>query len=605
LLARSLTLLVTLAAASVQAAPLRVVFVDNRAEAGGIGTAGRPFSTLDEAIAKARDFEVLHVAETDQPYLANITLRRGQMLIGSAYGLDALQNEFKMELDVPPTPAVQGPGPLIRGSVGLSGDNVVAGVTIETSVPAAIHAVSPAGPISVFSTYIRTSSGALGVWLNANDFPATFRGGGITASGGGGVTLHAGRGEVLFDRFDIQGTFTTVIDIRNRMGPVLFRGKAAIEAAAASQPAVTIADCAGRVDIDVPLRITASARGLSIVNSSVKIGAPSSRVATTGATALEVRDSAVEAAFADVSASGGDRGIVIDKLRGSLAIAGGTIRDARVYGITISQSSGIRLAKMKLIDNGSGDRSKCDDAIEVNTNLRCGAALHLRHVSRSEFEDIAVAGGKQIGLNANNLEDVSFSGLDIRGVGDEPGEAAVVIDEVKGTVKFARCTFEDSAGGAVIVAQQFNSASITFDVCTFGALARPSAAEHLIVFRTSGSGRLDAAVRYSRLHDSAASAIGAVGRDESAIQVTIGDSNLHGFGRSAIEVAARDRSRASLTLRGTTIATQSSTLPAVDVSAVVTASACADLTDNQISTGGASPSRFGQNVAGCSPTPRP
>jgi len=498
---------------------------------------------------------------------------------------------------VPPTPAAQGPGPLIRGSVGLSGDNVVAGVTVETSVPAAIHAISPAGPISVLSTYIRTSSGALGVWLNANDFPATFRGGGITANGGGGVTMHIGRGEVIFDGFDIGGTFTTVLDVRNRMGPVVFRGRAAIDATAASQPAVTIADCAGRVDFDVPLRITANARGLWIVKSSVKIGAPSSRLATTNATALEIRDSAVEAAFADVSSTGGDRGIVVDKLRGSLAIAGGTIRDARVYGITISQSSGIRLSKMNLIDDGSGDRSKCDDAIEANTNLRCGAALHLRHVSRSEFEDITVTGGKQIGLNANNLEDVSFSGLEIRGTGDEPGEAAVVIDEVKGTVKFARCTFEDSAGGAVIVAQQFNSAAITFDICTFGALARPAAAEHLIVFRTSGSGRLDAAVRYSRLHDNAASAVRAEGRDGSAINVVIADSNLHGFGGSAIEVAARDQSRAALTLRGTTIATHSSTLPAVDVSAAATASACAGLTGNQISTGGAaSPVRLGQNV---------
>src|SRR5688500_13357506 len=126
-LIRSIALLTILAAASAQAAPLRVVFVDNRAQAGGIGTAGRPFATIDEAIAGARDFEVMHVAETDQPYLANLTLRRGQMLIGSAYGLDAIQTEFKMELDVPPPPAAQGPGPLIRGSVGLSGDNVVAG----------------------------------------------------------------------------------------------------------------------------------------------------------------------------------------------------------------------------------------------------------------------------------------------------------------------------------------------------------------------------------------------------------------------------------------------------------------------------------------------
>src|SRR5688572_6773619 len=59
-LVRSLTVVVILVAASVQAAPRRVVFVDNRAEAGGIGSVSRPFATIDEAIAGARDFDVMH-----------------------------------------------------------------------------------------------------------------------------------------------------------------------------------------------------------------------------------------------------------------------------------------------------------------------------------------------------------------------------------------------------------------------------------------------------------------------------------------------------------------------------------------------------------------
>src|SRR5207244_3580816 len=126
---------------------------------------------------------------------------------------------------------------------------------------------------------------------------------------------------------------------------------------------------------------------------------------------------------------------------------------------------------------------KCGDALETATNLRCRAALFLRHVSRSELENVTVTGGKQIGLNANNLEDVTFGGLQIRGVGDEAGEAAVLLDEAKGTVKFNRCAFEDAAGGAVVVVQQFNSAKLVFDRCTFSAAARPAGAPHLATFR--------------------------------------------------------------------------------------------------------------------------
>src|SRR5205823_6120361 len=99
-----------------------------------------------------------------------------------------------------------------------------------------------------------------------------------------------------------------------------------------------------------------------------------------------------------------DAGIVIDKMRGTLAISGGTIANARLHGIEVTQSSGVRIANVTLVDDGVGDRSKCGDALETATNLRCRAALFLRHVSRSELENVTVTGGKQIGLNANNLE---------------------------------------------------------------------------------------------------------------------------------------------------------------------------------------------------------
>jgi len=152
----------------------------------------QPFATLAQAAVANAD--VIFVAETDQPYPAMITLRRGQMLIGSAYGLDAIRAEMKVELDAPGVPAAEGPGPLIQGSVTLTGDNVVAGVTIATAAPAALAAASTTGPITVLATYIRTAANAVGLSLNSVDFPATFTGGGITSTGGSGVMMYGGKG---------------------------------------------------------------------------------------------------------------------------------------------------------------------------------------------------------------------------------------------------------------------------------------------------------------------------------------------------------------------------------------------------------------------------
>jgi Right handed beta helix region len=600
---RSLALLIVfMLAASAQAAGRRVVFVDNRVPPGGAGSNRQPFASLAEAMRFANDFDVVFVAETDQPYVDSITLRRGQMLVGSAFGLDAIRTEFKTELEAPPMPAATGPGPSIQGSVILAGDNVVAGVTLTTVAPAAISASSPSGPISVLNTYIRTSVTAMGVSLANADFPVTFTGGGITSSGGGGVMMYGGKGDAVFDRFSIEGTFgSSPLDLRARAGKTIFRGKAAIDVTDTSQPAVGINLCSGGVEIGIPLRITSRARGVSIVQSTAKIDGAGSRISAANGPALEIRDSNVEAAFADVSAGGGDHGILVDKLRGKLMISGGKIQGARLRGIEITQSSGVRLENITLTDAGTGERAKCDGSSDAKTGLRCGAAIHLRHLSRSAFENITVTGGKQLGLNANNIEDVTFANLQIRGIGDEQGEAAVVLDETKGTVTFSRCAFENAMGGSLLVSQQFNSGKLVFDRCTFGAAAQPTGASYLASFRTSGPGKLEVEMNGVELRDNAASAIRAEARGTSSINLKVADSRIERLGRSAIDVAARDQARVAFMLRGTVIHTPGNLdLPAVDVAAAAGATACADLVGNQIVVGGSVPPvKLASSVGAC------
>ncbi len=580
-----LSLLLALCAVSATA---RAIFVDNRAQPGGVGTAERPFVNLSDAMRASRELDIIYVVETSQPYRETVTLRRGQMLIGSAYGLDAVRTELHVDFDAPPTPAANGAGPLIEGSVTLTGQNVVAGVSIATASVAALSAASPSGPIQMIATNIQTARGAIGISIGASDFPATFIGGGLTGNGGGGVTMYSGRGEVIFDRFTLDGTFTTAIDIRGRSGAVSFRGRGAIDVADATQPAATIADCTGRVTIEVPLRITAHSRGLFISRSTVKISGDNSRLEATNAPALEIRDAVVDAAFAGVSANGGDRGVIVDKMRGTLAISGGTIANVRLHGVEITQSAGVRLKGITLTDSGSGDRSKCDDQLEAGTNVRCGAALYLRHVAHSEIENVVVTGGTQVGLNANNIEDMTFAGLQIRGVGDETGEAAVVIDEAKGAVKFARCVFEDAAGGGVVIAQQFNGAKVVFDRCTFSAATRPVLAPHLASFRTSGGGRLDVEIRNSDLHDNAGGALRAEAAGASSLRISVVDTHAQRFGRTAIETTAKEQAKVTLVLERADVMTPAVVdRPAVTVAASDTSSACLSVTQSRVYIGAA------------------
>jgi hypothetical protein len=256
---------------------------------------------------------------------------------------------------------------------------------------------------------------------------------------------------------------------------------------------------------------------------------------------------------------------------------------------------------MTLTDDGSGDAAKCSDDVESTTNLRCGAALYLRHLSSSQLEDITITGGAQIGLDANNIEDVTFAGLRIRGAGDQPGEAAAVIDEAKGTIRFARCAFEDGAGGGVLVAQQFSAAKIVFDRCAFSAAERPTAAPHLARFRAGGTARLDVEMRNVEMHDNTGAGLRAESAGTGTLNLVVADSRFERLGLESIQVAARDGAHAALTLRGTTILTPgNATLPAVDVSTAGSAAACADLIGNQVMNSGAVPAvRLAPGVGEC------
>src|SRR5712692_6021129 len=150
MIARAFTICVLLLVAVPASA--RVVFVDNSRPPGGNGSLQQPMMSIAQAAAQG---DVIFVAETPTPYVESVTLRRGQMLIGSAYGLDAIRGQIGG--DVPPMPAARGIGPTIQGSVSLAGDNLVAGCTIVTASVAAISAESPAGPITIRNTYIRTA----------------------------------------------------------------------------------------------------------------------------------------------------------------------------------------------------------------------------------------------------------------------------------------------------------------------------------------------------------------------------------------------------------------------------------------------------------------
>src|SRR5437764_2051676 len=273
-----LLILASLIALPAAAAGRRVIFVDNRSAEEGSGMYAKPFKRLTTAQQASSFDDVIYVAEGSAPYDESITLKRGQVLVGSAYGLEALRADDKMELEAPVVAAMAGPGPTIRGTVPLTGSNILAGITVVTMGAAAVAASTTTGPLTIRNTYVHTAAHANGIVLSAVDYPVTIAGGALEATAqGNGIAVWGGTADVTFDGFNVTGDFGNAIDVRGRTrGAVVFRGRSTIKIADATQPAVTIGGSTGRVEFAVPLQITARAPGLSIQQSNVNVGAGSS-----------------------------------------------------------------------------------------------------------------------------------------------------------------------------------------------------------------------------------------------------------------------------------------------------------------------------------------
>jgi len=595
---RSALLIISLLLAA--SASADVVFVDNRATPGGNGTRQWPFSTIAQAITAGT---VVYVAETPTPYVESVTLRKGQMLIGSAFGLDAVRTELKLDTGVTGVPAQQGPGPAIRGTIVVSGDNVIAGCTIFAEGLSGVTGSSATGTLTVRNVYFKSARASFAIYLQEQQGNVDISGGSIEATErGSGIGLDGGYGMVVIDRFPISGEFTTAVRVQGRRsGTVTFRRGSKLHVRDAVDDAVVIASIErpGAVIFEDTVEIRGRRRGL-VVNKVAKLTiGGASTLSTANGAALEIHDCGCELSFESVSAEGIapgtlDEGIIIDGIHGKVSITGvegkpatgGAIKHARGNGMRIVQSSNVHITGITLTDSGVNKPARgvrCAGNFEENSTAICRAALYLRHISNSTFDSITVDGGSAMGINANNIRDVTFGALTVRGSGDETFESGVLLQEAGGTITFSRSTFVDNAGSEMLIEQRFNSGRIVLDRCVLAATGRPEVAPHLLEVRTFGNSNIGIEIRTGDLKDNLGSAIDAVASETSSLSIDSSDSSLQHFGHGVVTVTAKQSGNAQLTLRGSTVVALVSDRAWVDVATSDGATACVDLSANRFS----------------------
>lgn len=566
------------------AAGRHVIFVDASRTEEGAGTRDRPFRKLAQAQASSALGDVIYVAEGT--YDENITLKKGQLLIGSAFGLEAVRADLKLELDAPIVAAVQGPGPTIHGSITMVGDNVVAGLTsvADRLTGAGLVASMPDGPLTIRDVWFRPSRDTFAIALQETRGAVTISGGGMIAAGGNGMTLYGGSGNVSVEHFPISGDFGSVIALSGRSAGTIKFGKGSpIKIADAARDAIFVSGVTGSVVFDEPLSVvTHGGRGLVIENSKKVTVAAGSKISATNAAAVNIFNSTVDVVLENVSAAALPpgrlaEGISINAMHGRFTVNGGTIRDAQAYGIRVEQSDPVKIANMEIVESGAAaGKLQCPEDLGASADVVCRGGLYVRHVKGASFENVIIDGGSKNGLVANNVGDLTFRQVDLR-------RSGALLQELTGTVAFNICSFAD--GGGVTVEQRFNRARLTCDHCTFAAPNRPQNTPFLLRMRAGGASSLDVALTFCQFNDNVGGGIEARATDTAALSLTVADSVLQRLGAAALSGTAEKGSRAIVEMRGTHVFTPAVHEPSVQFTANGDATACVDLaTGNDFTT---------------------
>jgi Right handed beta helix region len=582
--AARLALLLLLSSIPAAAAGRRVFFVDNSRAAQGSGTYEQPFQTLATAQRATSFGDVIYVAEGNAPYDEDITLKKGQMLIGAAYGLEAVRVEMKVELDAPIVAAVQGPGPTIHGTITMAGDNVVAGLTSVVEKTTGLVAAMPDGPLTIRNVWFRPSRDGHAIALQETRAAVTIGGGGlIAAERGSGITIYGGAGNVSVEHFPISGEFGSVISLSGRSAGAIKFGKGSpIKVADAARDAIVVSRVVGDVVFDEPISIvTHGGRGLVIENSKKVVVAAGSKISTTNAAAVNIYNSTVDVQLERVDAVAlppgrlGE-GIGINGMHGRFTVTkGGTIRDAQAYGIRVEQSDAVKIADVEIVESGAAaGRLQCPEDLGASADVVCRGGLYLRHVNGAVFENVVVDGGSKNGLVVNNVSDVTFRQLDLR-------RSGALLQELGGTVSFNICKIAD--GGGVTIEQRFKRARVTFDHCAVSAPNQPQNTPFLLRAHANGFSALDVSLTYCELHDNVGGGIELRASDTSTLALTVADSVIQRLGAPALDGRAEKGSHVTVTMHGTRVTTPAVRDATVQLVATDTATLCADLAGNELS----------------------
>ena len=525
--------------------------VNAGAPAGGDGSIERPLRSLRAAEEASGPGDTVVIVRGTGPYDEGISLERGQTLTASA------------------EPAAEA-APLIR-----------------VKENAAIVARN-AAELTIRDIAIELSGTAHGIVLHGVTGTVSIEGGGVTGNTTGtAFDVDGGDAAITVRAFPVSLKSGTAVAIRNRTGgAAIFEKGSVLTIFAGAQPAVVLADNQGRYAFGDALRVTTKgATALTIRKSgSVSIAGPESQIVTAGAAAVELSDVAAEIALGSVSVDGArstDHGVRVERLTGTLLVAGGTIRDVRKRGISIVKSAGIVLRDMKVINAPAANAATaqvCGNPVASGEHLACGAAIHLHEVDGMTLERVTIEGGAQLAVNGDTLKDLTMTAVQVRGAGDENNEHGVQLRNLAGKVRLSDVRIEGNESRQLHVVQDTGEVDIDIRGSTFRGTAPPNG-QQAILLHASGPARVGLVIDGSTFTDNFGNAVQLLAEGSSSITTAITGNT---FRKNAAAVIAAAGNGAKLQYRIAKNTIEQSTSTALNIHATTTETVSGEIAANSV-----------------------
>lgn len=505
-------------------------FVDASAATSGDGSEAAPFATLAAAQKASAPADTIHVRAGS--YSGGIALMENQTLAGDEGAIVANES---------------------GDAITLASGATVSRITIRAATHAALRG-NGVRDLTLRDVHFELTGDADGIVLTNGSGAATI-GGAITGSGSG-VALRLDGGDAVVDvrGLAIEQKKGAALELRNLAGgSVTFDDQSTASTSAAARDAVVV--IANKAPIVLPtLRITAASATALIVqkSASVTLRGAASVLATKGARCVHVADSNIDFDLRSVSVDGGIDGILLERATGTFLISGegttagsgGTIRNTRTRGIAIAKSSGITIRNMTL-ENAVTENGKCASPPSDADARDCNAAVHLSEVEKIAFEGLRIHGSKQFAISGHGVRDLSITGSEIRGAGDETLESGVYLRDVAGELRIIGTTLRDNAARQLDIAAATGELTIDIRESTIDG-AEPPFGQQGIVLTAGGDAHVRLLIEHTTIVDNFSNALHVTAAGSAEVDARISENT---FRDNASAVLLTPSDKAKLTYR--------------------------------------------------------